>query len=69
MYLIVIAYEMGAKNFEDSMRSLAEKKATIRLFVKNPDYTMKVRNLIKEAILRDNPNVGISSILSVVDTM
>ena len=51
------------------MRSLAEKKATIRLFVKNPDHTMKVRNLIKEAILRDNPNVGFSSILGVVDTM
>ena len=69
MCLIVMAYEMGAKNYEMMMKSQAEKKATINMFIKNPNYKMKVRNLIKEAIVRDNERVGISSILGVVDTM
>ena len=65
--LILMAYEMGIKKYEENMKSMNDKKKTIRTFADEELYNSQIRTLVRDAVIKESDKVGFRDILKVVE--
>ncbi len=67
--LMIMAYEIGAVKYEEKMKSMGDKKAMIKKFVDDDRYSSEVRQLLREAIVKDTGKIGLKEIQKVAENL